>query len=54
MGNQRGLHDEEHGTSVKGFTLIASLLILLLLSGISIGLMMMVNSEGKGRRRPEE
>src|SRR6266853_5330236 len=31
----------------KGFTLIASLLILLLLSGISIGLMMMVNSEGK-------
>src|SRR6266576_5626881 len=31
----------------KGFTLIASLLMLLLLSGISIGLMMMVNSEGK-------
>ena len=31
----------------KGFTLIASLLRLLLLSGISIGLMMMVNSEGK-------
>ena len=31
----------------KGFTLIASLLILLLLSGIAIGLMMMVNTEGK-------
>jgi Tfp pilus assembly protein PilX len=31
----------------KGFTLIASLLMLLLLSGISIGLMMMVNTEGK-------
>ena len=31
----------------KGFTLIASLLLLLLLSGISIGLMMMVNTEGK-------
>ncbi len=31
----------------KGFTLIASLLLLLLLSGISIGLMMMVNTEGQ-------
>src|SRR5262245_38098729 len=31
----------------KGFTLIAALLMLLLLSGISIGLMMMVNTEGK-------
>ena len=31
----------------RGFTLIASLLMLLLLSGISIGLMMMVNTEGK-------
>jgi len=31
----------------KGFTLIASLMILLLLSGIAIGLMMMVNTEGK-------
>src|SRR5271166_3549380 len=31
----------------KGFTLIASLLMLLLLSGIAIGLMMMVNTEGK-------
>jgi len=30
----------------QGFTLIASLLILLLLSGIAIGLMMMVNTEG--------
>jgi Tfp pilus assembly protein PilX len=31
----------------KGFTLIASLLLLLLLSGMAIGLMMMVNTEGK-------
>src|ERR1039457_3268593 len=31
----------------KGFTLIASLLLLLLLSAIAIGLMMMVNTEGK-------
>ena len=36
----------ESGRS-KGFTLIASLLMLLLLSGIAIGLMMMVNTEGK-------
>jgi hypothetical protein len=31
----------------RGFTLIASLMMLLLLSGIAIGLMMMVNTEGK-------
>src|ERR1017187_7548381 len=31
----------------RGFTLIASLLMMLLLSGIAIGLMMMVNTEGK-------
>jgi Tfp pilus assembly protein PilX len=31
----------------QGFTLIASLLMLLMLSGIAIGLMMMVNTEGK-------
>lgn len=31
----------------QGFTLIATLLMLLLLSGIAIGLMMMVNTEGK-------
>src|ERR1700722_726490 len=30
-----------------GFTLIASLLMLLLLSGIAIGLLVMVNTEGK-------
>ncbi len=35
------------GRQTKGFTLIASLLLLLLLSGIAIGLMMMVNTEGK-------
>jgi len=31
----------------KGFTLIASLLLLLLLSGLAIGLLMMVNTEGR-------
>jgi len=31
----------------RGFTLVASLLMLLLLSGIAIGLMLMVNTEGK-------
>jgi Tfp pilus assembly protein PilX len=31
----------------RGFTLIASLLMLLLLTGIAIGLLMMVNTEGK-------
>ena len=31
----------------QGFTLIASLLMLLLLSGIAIGLLMMANTEGK-------
>jgi Tfp pilus assembly protein PilX len=31
----------------RGFTLIASSLMLLLLSGIAIGLMLMVNTEGK-------
>src|SRR5580698_5315670 len=35
------------GLRDKGFTLIASLLMLLLLSGIAIGLMLMVNTEGK-------
>src|ERR1700685_2067326 len=35
------------GLRPRGFTLIASLLLLLLLSGIAIGLMMMVNTEGK-------
>jgi len=33
--------------NVKGFTLIASLLMLLLMSGMAIGLLMMVNTEGK-------
>ena len=35
------------GLRTKGFTLIASLLLPLLLSGMAIGLMMMVNTEGK-------
>ncbi len=49
MGNYR-----ERNRSMKnarahsrGFTLIASLLMLLLLSGIAIGLLMMVNTEGR-------
>jgi hypothetical protein len=35
------------GLHIKGFTLIATLLMLLLLSGIAIGLLMMVTTEGK-------
>ena len=31
----------------RGFTLIASLLLLLLMTGISIGLLMMVQTEGR-------
>src|SRR5438309_1427965 len=31
----------------RGFTLIATLLLLLLMSGLAIGLLMMVNTEGK-------
>ncbi len=33
--------------SSRGFTLIASLLLMCLLSGIAIGLLMMVNTEGR-------
>ena len=32
----------------NGFTLIATLLLLLLLSGIAIGMLMMVSTEGQG------
>ena len=35
----------------RGFTLIASLLLLLLMTGISIGLLMMVQTEGAGRQQ---
>jgi len=49
MGNETmgsyGMKNARRHT--KGFTLIASLLLLLLLSGIAIGLMMMVTTEGK-------
>jgi Tfp pilus assembly protein PilX len=31
----------------RGFTLIASLMLLLIMSGVAIGLLMMVNTEGK-------
>src|SRR6202140_4730916 len=48
------MHNTRHTTRLhretghsKGFTLIASLLMLLLMSGLAIGLMMMVNTEGK-------
>jgi len=44
MGSYRMKSARVHA---KGFTLIASLMMLLLLSGIAIGLMMMVNTEGK-------
>ncbi len=49
MGSEvTGIDTGSHRTmNNRGFTLIASLLMLLLLSGIAIGLMMMVNTEGK-------
>src|SRR5271170_7434015 len=31
----------------RGFTLIASLMLMLIMSGVAIGLLMMVNTEGK-------
>jgi type II secretory pathway pseudopilin PulG len=34
-------------SDARGFTLIASLLLLLILSGVAIGLLMMVNTEGR-------
>jgi hypothetical protein len=48
--HKQGLHTQwldTRGSQNRGFTLIASLLLLLLLSGIAIGLMMMVNTEGR-------
>ena len=38
-----------HGTKLdsRGFTLIASLMLMLIMSGVAIGLLMMVNTEGK-------
>src|SRR5579862_7646355 len=48
-----GIIREGHSTmgnpkrAMSGFTLIASLLLLLLLSGVAIGLMMMVNTESR-------
>ena len=42
-----GMKSARLHTQSRGFTLIASLLMLLLLSGIAIGLMMMVSTEGK-------
>ncbi len=47
MGNQIKNRVTERIAHSKGFTLIASLLMLLLLSGIAIGLLMMTNTEGK-------
>src|ERR1700733_1447711 len=34
-------------TDSRGFTLIASLMLMLIMSGLAIGLLMMVNTEGK-------
>jgi len=34
-------------SGAKGFTLIAAMLLLLLMSGVAIGLLMMVNTEGR-------
>ncbi len=39
------MHSSKHGS--RGFTLIASLMLLLIMSGVAIGLLMMVNTEGK-------
>ena len=39
------MHSSKHGS--RGFTLIASLMLLLIISGVAIGLLMMVNTEGK-------
>ena len=38
-----------HSTKLdsRGFTLIASLMLMLIMSGVAIGLLMMVNTEGK-------
>src|SRR5271170_510185 len=54
-GSRRTMESDDMGSNgmksarlhTKGFTLIASLLLLLLLSGIAIGLMLIVNTEGK-------
>src|SRR5271167_2983667 len=34
-------------SKTRGFTLIASLMLMLIMSGVAIGLLMMVNTEGK-------
>lgn len=49
MGNDIMVNDAVKTTKLhaKGFTLIATLLMLLLLSGVAIGLMMMVHTESK-------
>src|SRR5208337_1343185 len=49
MGNgTRGGHGMKSARlHTKGFTLIASLLLLLLMSGMAIGLLMMVNAENR-------
>jgi Tfp pilus assembly protein PilX len=48
MGNNvTRANGNKHARRSSGFTLIASLLMLLMLSGIAVGLLMMVNTEGK-------
>src|ERR1700676_1346072 len=41
--------DTMHATKLdsRGFTLIASLMLMLIMSGVAIGLLMMVNTEGR-------
>src|ERR1022692_1117042 len=39
------MHSSKLGS--RGFTLIASLMLLLIMSGVAIGLLMMVNTEAK-------
>ena len=34
-------------TNSRGFTLVASLMLMLIMSGVAIGLLMMVNTEGR-------
>lgn len=54
LGEEKRLGEKMRGnamdrvkTNSRGFTLIATLLLLLLMSGIAIGMLMMVNTEGK-------
>jgi hypothetical protein len=47
LEDERGYIMDKNKVASRGFTLIATLLLLLLMSGIAIGMLMMVNTEGK-------